>query len=179
MLSRVSGSPPAIATRVRRLLGLAGGATVQDIQTQLKITLSGLTTIDLSGLTRLELSFAFLLAVAASSLVLLLGLVERRRMFAILSALGAKTSQLASFVWTEALFVTIGGALIGIASGWALSYVIVKILTGVFDPPPPHLFIPWGYLAALAAVTAGAVVGAGVSVIRTARKPAIDVIRDL
>ncbi len=179
MLSRVSGSPPAIATRVRRLLGLAGGATVQDIQTQLKITLSGLTTIDLSGLTRLELSFAFLLAVAASSLVLLLGLIERRRMFAILSALGAKTSQLASFVWTEALFVTIGGALIGIASGWALSYVIVKILTGVFDPPPPHLFIPWGYLAALVAVTAGAVVGAGVSVIRTAREPAIDVIRDL
>jgi putative ABC transport system permease protein len=179
MLSRVSGSPPAIAGRVRQLLGPAGGATVQDIQTQLKITLSGLTTIDLSGLTRLELSFAFLLAVAASSLVLLLGLVERRRMFAIASALGAKTRQLASFVWTEALFVTVGGALLGIASGWALSYVIVKILTGVFDPPPPHLFIPWGYLAALVAVTAGAIVWAGVSVIRTARKPAIDVIRDL
>jgi len=179
MLSRVSGSPPAIAARVRQLLGPAGGATVQDIQTQLKITLSGLTTIDLSGLTRLELSFAFLLAVAASSVVLLLGLVERRRMFAIASALGAKTRQLASFVWTEALFVTVGGALLGIASGWALSYVIVKILTGVFDPPPPHLFIPCGYLAALVAVTAGAIVWAGVSIIRTVRKPAIDVIRDL
>ena len=100
-------------------------------------------------------------------------------MFAIASALGAKTRQLASFIWTEAIFVTVGGAVLGIVSGWALSYVIVKILTGVFDPPPPHLFIPWGYLAALAATTAGAVVWAGLSVIRTARKPAIDVIRDL
>jgi putative ABC transport system permease protein len=179
MLTRVSGPPPAIAARVRHLLGPASGATVQDIQTQLKITLSGLTTIDLSGLTRLELTFAFLLALAASSLVLVLGLVERRRMFAIAFALGAKTRQLASFVWTEALFVTAGGALLGIMSGWALSYVIVKILTGVFDPPPPHLFIPWGYLGALTAATAGAIAWACASVIRTARKPAIDVIRDL
>jgi putative ABC transport system permease protein len=179
MLTRVSGSPPAIASQVRHLLGPASGAVVQDIQSQLKITLSGLTTIDLSGLTRLELTFAFILAVAASSLVLVLGLVERRRMFAIAAALGAKTRQLASFVWAEALFVTIGGAVLGIASGWGLSYVIVKILTGVFDPPPPHLFIPWGYLLALAAVTAGAIVWAGVSVTRSARKPAMDIIRDL
>ena len=40
-------------------------------------------------------------------------------------------------------------------SGWALSFIIVKILTGVFDPPPPHLFVPWAYLAALGGVTCG------------------------
>jgi putative ABC transport system permease protein len=179
MLTKVNGSPPAIAAQVRHLLGPASGAVVQDIQTQQKITSSGLTTIDLSGLTRLELTFAFILAVAASGLVLVLGLVERRRMFAIASALGARSRQLSSFVWTEAIFVTFGGAILGILSGWGLSYVIVKILTGVFDPPPPHLFIPWGYLGALTAVTAIAIGWAGVSVIRSARKPAIDVIRDL
>lgn len=178
MLTRVSGSPPAIAAKVRHLLGPASGATVQDIESQLKITLSGLTTLDLSGLTRLELTFAFILALAASGLVLVLGLVERRRMFAIASALGAKSRQLASFVWTEALFVTIGGALLGIVSGWALSFVIVKILTGVFDPPPPHLFIPWAYLTALAAVTAAAIGFAGIGMVRAAKKPAMDMIRD-
>jgi putative ABC transport system permease protein len=179
MLTRVSGSPPGIAAKVRHQLGPASGATVQDIESQLKITLSGLTTIDLSGLTRLELTFAFILALAASGLVLVLGLVERRRMFAIASALGAKSRQLASFVWTEALFVTVGGGLLGIISGWALSFVIVKILTGVFDPPPPHLFIPWAYLAALAAVTAGAIAFAGIGMVRAASKPAMDIIRDL
>jgi putative ABC transport system permease protein len=179
MLTRVSGSPPAVAARVRHLLGPASGATVQDIESQLKITLSGLTTIDLSGLTRLELTLALILAAAATGLVLALGLVERRRMLAIASALGARGGQLAAFIWTEAVFVTGGGAILGVASGWALSYIIVKILTGVFDPPPPHLFVPWAYLAGLAAITAAAVAAACTGVIRSVVKPAPEIIRDL
>jgi len=179
MLIRASGSPPAVAQEVRRLLGPASGAVVQDIDSQLKITLSGLTALDLSGLTRLELAFAFILAAAASGLVLALGLVERRRTFAIAAALGARSRQLASFVWSEAIFVTAGGVLLGVLSGWALSFIIVKILTGVFDPPPPHLFVPWAYLAALGVVTCAAIVAAGTGVIRALRRPAADIIRDL
>jgi hypothetical protein len=68
-----------VAREVWRVLGPASGAVVQDINTQLRVTLSGLTALDLSGLTRLELAFAFLLAAAASGLALALGLVERRR----------------------------------------------------------------------------------------------------
>ena len=179
LLVRASGPPPAVAAAVRRMLGPASGAVVQDIDTQLKITLSGLTALDLSGLTRLELAFAFILAAAASGLVLALGLLERRRTFAIASALGAHTRQLASFVWSEAIFVTAGGVILGVLSGWGLSFVIVKILTGVFDPPPPHLFVPWAYLAALALVTSAAVAAAGSGVIRATRRPATDVLRDL
>jgi putative ABC transport system permease protein len=179
MLIRANGPPPAVAREVRHLLGPASGAVVQDINSQLKITLSGLTALDLSGLTRLELAFAFILAAAASGLVLALGLVERRRTFAIAAALGARSRQLASFVWSEAIFVTAGGVLLGVLSGWLLSFIIIKILTGVFDPPPPHLFIPWAYLAALGGVTCGAVAAAGTGVIRAMRRPAADIIRDL
>jgi putative ABC transport system permease protein len=179
MLIRANGPPPAVAREVRHLLGPASGAVVQDINSQLKITLSGLTALDLSGLTRLELAFAFILAAAASGLVLALGLVERRRTFAIAAALGARSRQLASFVWSEAIFVTAGGVLLGVLSGWLLSFIIIKILTGVFDPPPPHLFIPWAYLAALGGVTCGAIAAAGTGVIRAMRRPAADIIRDL
>jgi putative ABC transport system permease protein len=179
MLIRANGPPPAVAREVRRLLGPASGAAVHDINSQLKITLSGLTALDLAGLTRLELAFAFILAGAASGLVLALGLVERRRTFAIAAALGARSRQLASFVWSEAIFVTAGGVLLGVLSGWLLSFIIIKILTGVFDPPPSHLFIPWAYLAALGGVTCGAVAAAGTGVIRAMRRPAADIIRDL
>jgi putative ABC transport system permease protein len=179
MLVRSSGSSPAVAREVRHVLGPASGAVVQDINSQLKITLSGLTALDLSGLTRLELAFAFILAAAASGLVLALGLVERRRTFAIAAALGARSRQLASFVWSEAIFVTAGGVLLGVLSGWLLSFIIIKIMTGVFDPPPPHLFIPWAYLAALGGVTCGAIAAAGTGVIRAMRRPAADIIRDL
>jgi putative ABC transport system permease protein len=62
MLIKTSGPPTIVADEVRQELGPASGATVQDIVTQQRITLSSLTAIDLTGLTRLELAFAFILA---------------------------------------------------------------------------------------------------------------------
>jgi putative ABC transport system permease protein len=179
LLIRGSGSPPAVAREVRALLGLSSGASVQDVVSQFRITRSGLTAIDLSGLTRLELGFAFVLAAAASGLMLSLGLAERQRTFAIASALGAKTGQLAAFVWSEAAFVTAGGIVLGVLAGWGVSFVLVKILTGVFDPPPQHLFVPWAYLGVIGAVTVGAVLLAGLGAIRATLRPAVEIVRDL
>lgn len=179
LLIRTTGSPPAVAANVSDLLGPASGATVQDIVTQQRITLSGLTAINLAGLTRLELVFALVLAVGASGLVLALGLAERRRTFAIASALGAKPRQLGAFVWSEAAFVAIGGTILGALAGFGLALVIVKILTGVFDPPPDHLSIPWGYLSGLLAATAIAVMVAGTGMLRATRRPAMEILRDL
>ncbi|MDP9343420.1 MAG: FtsX-like permease family protein [Actinomycetota bacterium] len=179
LLIKTNASPPAVASQVRNILGPTSGARVQDIVTELRVTLSGLTAIDLSGLTRLELAFAIILAVAASGLVLALGLAERRRMFAIASALGARSRQLAAFVWSEAAYVTLGGLVLGALAGWGISFVIVKILTGVFDPPPQHLFIPLGYLAVVVGVTVLAVIAAGAAMVRATRTPAVEILRDL
>lgn len=179
LLVRTDRTPPAVADEVRRVLGPGSGATVQDIVTQQRITLSSLTAIDLSGLTRLELAFAFVLAIGATGLVLALGLAERRRTFAIASALGARTRQLAAFVWSEAVFVAVGGIALGVVVGWGLAYVIVKILTGVFDPPPERLSVPWTYLGALGIVTVLAILTAGAAMLRTTRRPAIEIVRDL
>jgi len=179
LLIKTNGYPPTVAASVRQLLGPASGSNVQDIVTQQKITLSGLTAIDLAGLTRLELVFALLLAAGASGLVLALGLAERRRMFAIASALGAKPRQLAAFVWSEAGFVAIGGSILGGLVGWGIAQVIVKILTGVFDPPPEHLSAPYGYLVVLGVATAAAVILAGVGMLRATHKPAMSILRDL
>jgi putative ABC transport system permease protein len=179
LLIRTDVSPPAVGERVRSLLGPASGATVQDIVTQERITLSSLTAIDLAGLTRLELAFAIVLAAGASGLVLVLSLVERRRTFAIASALGAKRPQLGAFVWSEAVFVTLGGAVLGAVAGWAIAQSIVKILTGVFDPPPERLSIPVTYLGIFAGMTAGAVVLAGAGMLRATYRDGASIIRDL
>ena len=179
LLVKTSGSPPVVAGRIRDLLGPASGATVQDVATQLHVTLSGLTAIDLSGLTKLELVFAVILAAAASGLVFILGLAERRRIFAISASLGANAKQLSSFVWSEAFFVTVGGIVLGAVAGWSLSLVIVRIMKGVFDPPPEHLFVPWAYLSLVLGIVIAAVLAAGIVMIRAAQKPAIEIIRDL
>ncbi len=179
LLVRTSGSPPAVAASIRSALGTASGATVRDIVTQQRITLSGLTAIDLAGLTRLQLVFALVMAAGASGLVLALGLAERRRTFAIASALGARRSQLASFVWSEAAYVAVGGLVLGALAGWGIALVIVKILTGVFDPPPERLSVPWSYLLLLGVAVAAAVVVACTGMLRATKRPAVEIVRDL
>jgi putative ABC transport system permease protein len=56
---------------------------------------------------------------------------------------------------------------------------LVKVHTGVFDPPPAALVVPWPYLAAVtgAALLATAVAAAGA--LRLTRRPAVAVLRSL
>jgi putative ABC transport system permease protein len=53
------------------------------------------------------------------------------------------------------------------------------VLTGVFDPPPSTPAIPWLYLAALLALTVGAVVAAGTATLRAVRGSHTEELRDL
>lgn len=170
-------SPAKVAARVKTIVGTT--ATVTDIAATRQLVGSSLTAVDLAGLTRVELGFALALAAAAGGLALWLGFAERRRTFAIAAALGAKRRQLGGFVWSEAAFVGIGGALLGALGGWALSEMLVKVLTGVFDPPPASLAVPWAYLGIAAVVTIAAVVVAAVTAISSANRPAIESLRDL
>ena len=126
-----------------------------DLGSVLKAISSSLTAVDLRGLTWIELSFAILLIAGASGLVLGLGLIERRRDFALLAAMGAKRRQLGSFLWTEGLIILISGMALGFAIGFLIAKMLVKLLTGVFDPAPEVLAIPTLYLVIL--VLAGCV----------------------
>ncbi|MCW3048394.1 MAG: transporter integral rane protein [Solirubrobacterales bacterium] len=170
-------SPAVVANRVRAVVGPR--AQVTDIVNQRHVVGSNLTAVELSGLTKVELAFALVLAVAATGLALGLGFHERRRTFAIATALGANVRQLGAFVWSESAFVTAGGLLLGAGAAMALSRMLVKVLTGVFDPPPEALAVPWGYLLAVAALTCGAVLLAGAGTLRVLRRPAIEQLRDL
>jgi putative ABC transport system permease protein len=171
--------PAAVAGEVRTLLGPTAGATVRDIgETQGKIN-SGLTAVSLRGITRIELSLAVGMAAAGAGLVLVLGLEERRRSLAIVSALGARRSQLAAFVWSEAIVMLGAGGAAGAALGWGVAHVLVKLLTGVFDPPPDHLAVPWLYLGVVAVATVAAVLIAGQIMTRMAGRSVLETIRRL
>ena len=92
-----------VAGRIRHVVGT--DAQVTDVTSSRRIIGSSLTSVDLAGLTKVELGLALGLAVAATGLSLALGLAERRRSFTVLSALGARSRQLALFVWAEAVVV--------------------------------------------------------------------------
>jgi putative ABC transport system permease protein len=53
------------------------------------------------------------------------------------------------------------------------------MLTGIFDPPPDALAIPWGYLAFLAAAAIGSTILAIVGVRGYARRQILEALRGL
>jgi putative ABC transport system permease protein len=166
-----------VADQIRSRLGLS--ATVTDIAHTRSLVGSSLTAVDLAGLTRVELGFALILAAASGGLVLFLGLAERRRTFAITTALGATRRQLRGLVTAEALVLSVGGIAAGAVVGWVLSQVLVAVLTGVFDPPPAAATIPWPYLVVTALITMGAIGVAAVGALRQGGRLPVTVLREL
>jgi putative ABC transport system permease protein len=175
-LVTANGTPPQVASRLRAALGPT--AAVSDIMTTRQVIASTLTAVDLSGLTKVELSFALALALAATGLLLMLGFTERRRTFALARVLGAHPRQLGGFVWSEVLVIGVAGSTLGTLAGWFLSQMLVKVLTGVFDPPPSHLAVPWAYLGVVAALAVAGLALAALTTIRAARRPPLTVLRD-
>jgi putative ABC transport system permease protein len=170
-------APPTVADRVRSAVG--PGPKISDIQTTRGVIGSSLTAVDLSGLSKVELGFALALAAAATAAQLLLGFAERRRVFALTRLLGARRRQLAALIWAEIAVVAVTGIALGILLSWVLSELLVQILTGVFDPPPDVLAVPWGYLGVVAALTVLGMLVAALRTVAAARRPALEVLRDL
>jgi putative ABC transport system permease protein len=166
-----------VAAALRARLG--AGATITDLtQTRAQVG-SSLTSVNLHGLTRLELAFAVLLAVGAGGIVLAVGLAERRRALAIMAVLGANRRQLRGLVLGEGLLLGACGLLGGAAIAWGLARMLVTVLTGVFDPPPSVIAVPWTYLTATAVAVVAALMAAALLSARASTRPAVEELRDL
>jgi putative ABC transport system permease protein len=150
-LVRTHGALESIARDARALASQFPGVTVSTLGETQTIISSSLTAVDLHRLTQLELGFSVLLIAVIAGIVLGLNLTERRRTFAILTALGAKAQQVGAFLWSEGLFVVASGMVLGTATGVAIAKTLVAILAGAFDPPPESLVVPWFYLGVTAA----------------------------
>ncbi len=167
----------SIADQIQHLVGTS--AKVTTINDARGLVGSSLTSVDLSGLTKLELSFALVIAAAAGGLVMALGLNERRRSIAVATVIGANRRQLRSITLGEPLFVVVIGLLCGALTGWGLSYLLVKVLTGVFDPPPSSLSLPWLYLLAVSACAVGAIAVGAAYVSNRTRRNAREYLREI
>ncbi|GAA1962088.1 ABC transporter permease [Microbacterium deminutum] len=170
-----TADPADVARSLQHELGTS--ATVVPIGAARSAVGSSLTSVDLAGLTRIELIFAFVLAAASGGVVFALGIVERRRSFAIASVLGATPRQLRSLALVEAFTVSVGGLVAGALLGWGLSAALVGVLSGVFDPPPDTLTVPWWSLAGVAVAAVGAILISALIAAQNSKRPAIESLR--
>jgi putative ABC transport system permease protein len=163
----VTSRTPALTAAALRSTLKRTGAQVQDIEAaRAQVTsATGLAATDLTGLSRLELGFGVVLALGCSALALFGGILERRRALVLLAALGATSRQRGRFLSSEARALVTAGLLGGAVIGAAIAYLLIKVLTGIFDPPPATATIPWPYLATLGSlvltVTVAVVAGTG------------------
>ena len=172
-------NPAILAKRIEKMVSSIPGVKVTDIGSTQKVISSSLTSINLRGLTRLELVFAVLFVMGSTGLILALGLNERRRNFAILEALGAKNKQLGAFIWSEGILMLSGGMVIGTLLGFGVAQILVKVLKGVFDPPPEHLIVPWGYIIILVlAATVSTIIAVG-AIKKISHKPVVEELKKL
>jgi putative ABC transport system permease protein len=177
VLLRTPGDAEAIAAAARKLAATQSGTKVTTLGETQALISSSLTAVDLRGLTTLELAFSVMMIAGVTGLVLALGLAERRRSFTILSALGATPRQLGAFLWSEGLIVVVGGAILGIVVGFGMAYALVTLLSGVFDPAPETLSVPWLYMAIalIVALVCGSVAIAGT--LALSKKPDLEALR--
>lgn len=73
----------------------------------------------------------------------------------------------------------VGGMFGGLALGVGVAALLVKVLTGVFDPPPDALAVPWAYLGLLVACGAGSTLLAILGALRASRSGVIAALREM
>ncbi|MBV1702995.1 MAG: FtsX-like permease family protein [Hyphomicrobiales bacterium] len=151
ILVRASGAPATLGDVVRGTLGPASPLKTTDISQATHLIGSSLTAVDLSTLGAIELAFAVLFVAMATGLTLWLGQAERARTNAILLSLGASVKDTRAFLSSEALFMLSVGLLFGAPVGGTAAWMLVRLLNGVFDPPPDRLTYPLAYFALLLA----------------------------
>lgn len=140
---------------------------------------SGLAAGSLAGLARLILAFGLLLAVTSAALVLAVGASQRRRSLVALAVLGASARQRAGFLWTEARWIVLSGVLGGLAAGTIVAFQLVKVLNGIFDPPPEVPAVPATFLAVLLVTVVGGAAAATAISARWAGRVDASRLRDL
>jgi putative ABC transport system permease protein len=175
---RASGDPTALARRMAAATR-SYGTTVKDIRQQSEQTVSSITTVQLRGISRIEETFLVVLAAAAMALFVSVGLTERRHELATMSALGASLRRTGSFLWSEAVIVLVAALALAAVLGWLLAEMLVAMLQHVFDPPPDHLVVPWGFLAELGGISlAAGIIAAGLATLQLRRLPLGAILRE-
>ena len=166
---KASSDPAALASSIARATR-SDGTAVRDIRQQTAQTVSSITSVDLAGISRIEEAFAVALAALAMGMYVALGLAERRHELATMAAIGAPFRRIGAFLWSEAALVLAASLALAAGLGVLLAEMLVAMLQHVFDPPPDHLAVPWGFLAELGGAALAAGLAASVLAARAIRR---------
>ena len=120
----------------------------------------GLTALSLGGLSLIEAIGAGLISSIGVAVMGAFLVIERRREFAILRAIGADTRQILTGPALEGAAVMLGSLIFGIPIGLGLGVLAIQVLGLFFALQPPLLTLPYGGLIALVLFVIATSIGA-------------------
>jgi putative ABC transport system permease protein len=152
-LARVQpGARPAAVAATLRAAGLERAFKVSTEAQQAPFAEQSIAALDLGPLSDIESIGAGLIAALGIAVLGAFLVLERRREFAILGAVGADGRQLRAGPAAEGGITITGSLLIGVPLGLGLSILSVRVLGLFFVLPPPLLSVPVGTLLAFVGV---------------------------
>lgn len=152
---------------------------VETTRTALNRDQSSLTALDLNGLVDLDSLYATLMSAAAIGIFVFALLLQRRREYVALRALGLGTGEVLGLVVGEAALVVVAGLAAGVAVGLGMARLLVHILRPLFVLDPVWT-VPLGRMALVGLLpVAAAFASALVATLTLRRLSPTEVLRDL
>jgi putative ABC transport system permease protein len=180
MARDAGGQPPSsVAAQLAANPGLHKKFAIQTLAGQTLATPRSLASLNLDGLKQIEAVGAGLIAAIGVAVLGAFLVLERRREFAVLEAVGAESSQVVMGPAQEGIVAVVGSLAIGLPLGLGLGILSVRVLGLFFTLPPPVLSLPFGSLAAfvvLMVITSA--IGLGYALTAVTRLRAASVLRE-
>jgi putative ABC transport system permease protein len=167
MVMSISSVPPPVPTPDFYMARVSGGSQVAQVAHELRSQIPdsafsvstvrdrirgqqrSLTALNLDGLSRIEAGAAGLIAAVGVGVLGAFLVLERRREFATLRALGAGTRETLTGPALEGVVASVGSLVLGVPIGIGLGVLAVRVLGGFFVLPPPLVSVPLVGIAAL------------------------------
>jgi ABC-type antimicrobial peptide transport system permease subunit len=111
---------------------------------------STLAALNLDGLGSLDSIYTALMGASAIAIFVFGLMLERRKEYVTLRALGIRLRQLQGLVIVESGLISVAGLAIGMLVGFGMAYLYVQVLRPVFTLPPEQLSLPPEALGVLA-----------------------------
>jgi putative ABC transport system permease protein len=157
-------STPEVTARINAAAGTTASWRVATLADAFQREQTTLASLDLRGLAHIETGGTALVTAIGIAVLGAFVVLERRREFAVLRAIGATTSQVLTGPIIEGALTVGASIVLGVPIGLATATVSTRVLTLLFSLPAPNIAIPVGQLAVLLGVTvigsAAALVGA-------------------
>jgi putative ABC transport system permease protein len=158
LVHTADSSPAAVASvadRIKAGPGHSSPLLVETSATAFNRDQSTLTAVNLRGLGGLQAAYTVLISAAGIGIFVFGLLLQRRKEYVTMRALGIRMSQLWGLVFGEAAAVGLISLAIGSATGGVMAYMFVKILAPLFTIQPASLAVPGAQLATLATLVLG------------------------